>query len=55
MDKQQPSGLHFSKGFLKFSAIFLLSIILLMAFLHWRKGDYSLEVKQVEPVEETVK
>ncbi len=43
------SGLLFSKGFLKFSAIFLAGLILLMAYLHWKKGDYRLESKPDSP------
>jgi len=43
--ENRQSGLLFSKGFIKFSAIFLVGIILLMAFLHWKKGDYRVEIK----------
>jgi len=39
------SGLLFSKGFIKFSAVFLGGLILLMVYLHWIKGDYRVEVK----------
>ncbi len=47
------SGLLFSKGFIKFSAIFLVVIILLMAFLHWRKGDYRIQTDAEKvPVEQ---
>ncbi len=41
--EKPKSGIVFSKGFIKFSAIFLIAMLLLMAFLHWRKGDYRLQ------------
>ncbi len=46
------SGLLFSKGFLKFSAIFLACLILLMAYLHWKKGDYRVEIKPDQQTEQ---
>jgi len=44
-----PSGLLFSKSFIRFSAIFLGVLLLLVAFLHWKKGDYRLENQPAKP------
>ncbi|GEM_PF-5346227 len=50
----RPPSLLFSKRFLRNGAIFLLALILWMIYLHWRKGDWRMQVPDQPPLTDTI-